>query len=78
MPGALAEQQTDALEGSSYGISVRTEEIIVCCPNCKALETLYFDGKKILTSRKFQQQNNEVYHDCGATKPCRVYLYAHM
>jgi len=48
-------------------------ELVVCCPQCKALETLWFSGDTLMQARRFTQQNGHVYHDCGVTVPCRLY-----
>ncbi len=54
----------------------QAEEFIVCCPGCLTLETLWFKGKTMQPTRKFEQKEGGlVYHDCGLTdRPCRLYL----
>jgi len=51
-------------------------EIVVFCPKCKALQTVQIDESRLMPTRKFHQKGTHIYHDCGATQPCR--LYSHM
>ena len=53
--------------------SAVSEELIVACPTCKAIQTVWFTGDRMLPTRKFRQENGKVYHDCGSTLPCRIY-----
>jgi len=48
-------------------------EVVVLCPKCKALQTLQVTGQTLLPTRKFAQKGSQIYHDCGATDPCRLY-----
>ena len=48
-------------------------ELVVFCPQCKALETLCFDNGSLMQTRKFNQTDGQVYHDCGSNQPCRLY-----
>ena len=48
-------------------------EVVVFCPRCKAFETVSIDGSKLLLTRKFTQEGNQIYHDCGSPEPCRLY-----
>ncbi|MBI2860358.1 MAG: hypothetical protein HYX91_02475 [Chloroflexi bacterium] len=50
-----------------------TDEIIAYCPKCKTFETLWFAGDRLLQTRKFSQDDIQVYHDCGIRVPCRLY-----
>ena len=50
-------------------------ELMVCCPNCKTLETVYFSRGEVMPAQKFYQQNQKLYHDCGSTIPCRLFHY---
>jgi hypothetical protein len=54
-----------------------TEEIITFCPGCKAFQTLWLHRGKLVLTRKFFQRDNRVFHDCGATRPCRLYRTTH-
>ena len=51
-------------------------ELISFCPSCKTLETLWFVGGTLMTTRRFRQENGSVYHNCGSTKPCRLHRSA--
>jgi hypothetical protein len=53
--------------------SATPEELVVFCPACKAIQTVYFTLEMMMPTRKFRQENGQVYHDCGSTLPCRVY-----
>ncbi len=48
-------------------------ELVVFCPRCKTLETLWFSDSWLMPTRKFSQQGEQVFHDCGASEPCRLY-----
>lgn len=54
---------------------MRDEEIIVVCPGCLTLETLWFRGETMQTTKKFEQsKDGRVYHDCNLTdQPCRLF-----
>ncbi len=49
-------------------------EAVAFCPRCKAFQTVWFSGDKLLPTRKFVQEGNLIYHDCGSSQPCRLYL----
>ena len=48
-------------------------ELLVFCPKCKVLEILWFDNGYLMKTRKFDQTDGQVYHDCGSNQPCRLY-----
>ena len=50
-----------------------TRELLVFCPKCKTLEMLWFDNGYLMQTRKFDQTDGQVYHDCGSNQPCRLY-----
>ncbi len=50
----------------------RPRDAVAQCPNCKTIETLQFQGAKLMRSRKFFQSDGKVYHDCGSKLPCRI------
>ena len=54
-------------------LNVTPEELMAYCPECKAYQTIWFNNGKLTPTRKFSQRNDEVYHDCGSVKPCRLY-----
>jgi hypothetical protein len=49
------------------------DEVVVYCPNCKTLETLTLTRNRLATNRKFSLMDGRVYHNCGASVPCRLY-----
>lgn len=52
--------------------SKHMSEVTAICPNCKTMETLWFIGHSLVQTRKFSQQGNRVFHDCGSEEPCRL------
>ena len=48
-------------------------EIVVSCPGCTAMQTLWFAEGRLTPTRKFTQSTDKVYHDCGSNRPCRLY-----
>lgn len=48
-------------------------EVVAFCPQCKALQTLFINDNKLLPTRKFFQEGNLIYHDCGSNRPCHIY-----
>jgi hypothetical protein len=51
----------------------RTGELMVFCPWCKSFDTVWFDDGTLMSPRKFRQEGDRVYHDCGSDRPCRLY-----
>jgi hypothetical protein len=49
-------------------------EAVAFCPGCKALQTVWINGDKLIPTRKFTQERDEIYHDCGSSRPCRLYV----
>lgn len=56
-------------------ISSSVDEVIVVCPKCKTLETLWLSAGFLIPTRKFRQNGNRVYHDCGSNEPCDFYHF---
>ncbi len=54
--------------------SSHTEEVMAFCPRCKALQTVWLNGSTLMPTRKFTQVENQIYHNCGSTQPCRLYI----
>ena len=48
------------------------DERVAFCPNCKTYETLWFQGDRLMQTRKFSQSDTKIYHDCGSNEPCRL------
>ncbi len=55
---------------------VEIRELVAFCPKCKNLEALRFVNGQLVQTRKFSQRCEEVYHDCGAKEPCRLYRFS--
>ena len=51
-----------------------SREVVAFCPGCKAFQTIWFNNDKLIPTRKFSQKGNEIYHDCGSSQSCRLYL----
>jgi hypothetical protein len=64
--GARAPVQAPVLEKP-------TGDLLAFCPGCKSFETIWFDDGTLLSTRKFTQRGDLVYHDCGSERPCRLY-----
>lgn len=54
--------------------SIWSGEAAAFCPQCKALQTIYIDDDRLVPTRKFFQEGNHIYHDCGSSQPCRLYV----
>lgn len=59
--------------GAAQKTASKTEEVMAFCPGCKALQTVWFSDDGLLPTRKFTQIGTEIYHNCGAQQPCRLY-----
>lgn len=57
--------------------AIKADEVITFCPGCKAFQTLWLDHDRLVLTRKFTQKMDQIYHDCGTTKPCRLYRATH-
>lgn len=76
MSVALARQQVqNDLEGNGQDIYSPLDEVIVVCPKCKTLETLWLSAGFLVPTRKFIQRGRQVYHDCGSDQPCTFYHF---
>jgi hypothetical protein len=51
-----------------------SKEVMVFCPACKSFETIWFTRGNLNNTRKFTQYGSHIYHDCGSSEPCRLYL----
>jgi hypothetical protein len=51
-----------------------SKEVMVFCPSCKCFETIWFTRGTLNNTRKFTQYGNHIYHDCGSSEPCRLFL----
>jgi hypothetical protein len=67
---AVREQEIPSLAGLKQSIS---GEISVFCPGCKALQTVQISDDRLVPTRKFTQEGKYIYHDCGSTRPCRLF-----
>ena len=68
---------TAVLEKNRAGIKSETEEpeeVMAYCPHCKALQTIWLTGDALMNTAKFTQHGNHIYHNCGATAPCKLYF----
>ena len=51
----------------------RTGDLLAFCPACKSFETIWFDEGTLMSTRKFTERGDLIYHDCGSDRPCRLY-----
>ena len=49
-------------------------DVLAQCPKCKTMETLQFIGSRLTRSRRFRQEEDRIYHDCGSDQPCRLHV----
>ena len=74
MPVELLKHETPRVTNVVGTImSSKTDEVVTFCPGCKTLETLYLSGGQLTPTRKFNQSDGHIYHDCGSIKPCQLY-----
>ena len=52
----------------------KTDEVMALCPACKSFEMVYLNNDKLIKNRKFTQFGSHIYHDCGSSNPCRLYM----
>jgi hypothetical protein len=48
-------------------------EVMAFCPGCKAFQTVWLEGERLMSTRRFIQEGSQVYHNCGADQPCQLY-----
>ena len=65
--------QNQALSSADMQAIPFLREIVVFCPGCKTLETVWLNDGHLMPTRKFKQLGKQVFHDCGTSKPCRLY-----
>jgi len=71
---ALAQRlQNQSPTRTTMSILPHVRELVVFCPGCKTLETLWFNNGRLMQARKFNQRGERVFHDCGTPKPCRLF-----
>ncbi len=74
MPVVLIQQERpNVVRKPRRRASAIADELLACCPECKTLETLHFTDGSLMPTRKFSQEESRVYHNCGSSKPCRLY-----
>lgn len=54
-------------------LEARSGELMIFCPQCKAIDSVLLDKGILFPTRKFRQIGTRIYHDCGSIKPCRIY-----
>jgi len=70
-----SEQVQKGIADLSRGSNSRKESI-VSCPGCFTIETLWFRGDTLETTKRFSEDSDgKVYHDCGSQLPCRLFLF---
>ena len=57
------------------------QEVIAFCPECKAIETVFFKRNVLELTRRFcQGYDRRIYHDCNdcIQAPCRLFSTEHI
>ncbi len=73
MPSVLVKERQPSMIVEEAIASVLSGEVLAFCPMCKAFQTVWFTDGRLTETRKFSQYGDDVYHDCGSHKPCRLY-----
>ncbi len=53
--------------------TTESTEMMAYCPGCKAFQTVWLYGDRLMNTRKFTQVGDSIYHNCGSAQPCRLY-----
>lgn len=70
----VLEKEIVRIDGHTGHLANSTiEEVAALCPECKAFQTVFFIGNQLMRTRKFSQNDDQIYHDCGAKTPCKLY-----
>jgi hypothetical protein len=48
-------------------------EVMAYCPGCKAFQTVWLNGNRLMSTRRFTQEGSRVYHNCGSEQACHLY-----
>jgi hypothetical protein len=48
-------------------------EVMAFCPGCKAFQTVWLNGNRLMSTRRFIQEGSRVYHNCGSEQACHLY-----
>ena len=67
------EQRQLARKQTAPAAVLNVEEAVAVCPKCKAFQTVFLAGSALMQTRKFSQKDGQIFHDCGANEPCRLY-----
>ena len=77
MVTALAQRaEPQASKRITEHMPLSEQELVVFCPGCKTLEVLWFSKGGLMPTRKFNQADDQVYHDCGFGEPCRLFRHS--
>ena len=68
---AVKEEKVASVREKKY--ATEPEEVMAFCPGCKAFQTVWLDGNRLMSTRRFTQEGRQVYHNCGAEQPCHLY-----
>ncbi len=49
-------------------------EVMAHCPGCKAFQTVWLKRDVLMSTRRFTQKGNQIYHNCGSEQPCHLYF----
>jgi hypothetical protein len=68
---AVREERVAGVKGRKY--VAEPTEVMAFCPGCKAFQTVWLQGNRLMSTRRFTQEGDQVYHSCGSEQPCHLY-----
>ena len=72
MSPVLVKERQPSIAGDDIS-NVASGEVMALCPGCKAFQSLGIADGRLINTRKFRQDGNQIYHDCASAKPCHLY-----
>ena len=48
-------------------------EVMAFCPGCKAFQTVWLSGSRLMSTRRFSQEGSQIFHNCGSDLACQLY-----
>ena len=72
----VSERETRTITAKEASFTGESSEMMAFCPGCKAIQTVWLNGSRLMSTRKFTQVGGYIYHNCGSDRPCRLYNHA--
>jgi len=69
---ATKEERPSDIQNMAHGMS--SGEAVAFCPHCKTFQTVWVERNMLISTRKFFQEGSRIYHDCGSSQPCHLYV----